>query len=133
VAALETDLPWTRVPRADVLYVVGPAEAAVAAAAFGGVPVGESRTADGRVEWALFRIPFAAAREAAHRAAERFVLEPPDNAGALEAPEEGLYLFRATGFRVRRLAAGRHRVEEAPPGAPLTVWGPDGFILPPLQ
>ena len=81
VAALESDLPWTRVPRADVLYVTGPPEAAVAATAFGGVPIGESRTADGRVEWALFRIPRAAAREAARRAAERFVLEPAEDAG----------------------------------------------------
>lgn len=135
VAALDSDLPWTRVPRGDVLYVAGPPEAAAAAEALGATRVKEARTVDGRAVWTVFRIPGNVAAAAAQRSFARFPLVASDPDGDFVAVEEGVYIFSGDGATARRLAAGRHRLGSltAEPASRLTIWGPDGFVLPRLR
>jgi hypothetical protein len=154
MVALDSALPWTRVPTADVLYAADAGEA-IRKAVFdlGGVVVTARQypsTAELRGPgWVIYRIPRERAVASARASLDALPLLEPRFAGDLLATEEGLYqlstkggvvatvdgwqaLDGSGGAVVLRLARGRHQLDwrRVSPQGNLTMLGPDGFMIP---
>ena len=145
------DGSWLRRPLEDVLFAADAGEATRRGVEqLGGLLVARDEGPYGRPAWALYRIPLASAAESADAFLSAFP-EVAASTGPFEAPEDGLYLFSASGpvtaalggrevldtarspgaTAALRLARGRHPLRFSPrvPGASLRITGPDGFVL----
>jgi hypothetical protein len=153
-AALESALPWMRVPEADVLYAAD-ADVAIRRAVSdlgAGVVTARRYPSLGQIrgpEWVIYRIPRERAITVARARLDAFPLLGPRFAGNLDANEEGLYQLSTeggvlatvdgrqafdggSGAVVLRLAKGPHQItwRRVTPRGDLTILGPDGFAIP---